>query len=65
MHNGWKDLDCRAAWAGLGGLPKEEAMGSFVELLDAVCPPFKAALQDERKAALERKRFPRGLGKRR
>lgn len=46
--------DRRDAWQSLGSTPKEEAMVSFIELLDNVCPLFKPFVEAQ-KANLEEK----------
>ncbi|GMR58985.1 hypothetical protein PMAYCL1PPCAC_29180, partial [Pristionchus mayeri] len=46
---GWFDFvgnDRTKTWRELGDLPREQAMTSFVFLLDRVCPPFKQFVHD-------------------
>lgn len=36
------------AWRELGAVSRDEAMASFVFLVDRVCPPFKGFIADKR-----------------
>ncbi|CAD6193705.1 unnamed protein product [Caenorhabditis auriculariae] len=53
---GWFDLvgnDVTRVWRELGGLPKEDAMASFVFLVDRVCPPFKNFISERIEPSIE------------
>ncbi|CAO4372371.1 unnamed protein product [Caenorhabditis nigoni] len=48
---GWLDItgnDVNKAWRELGSLSRDEAMASFVFLVDRVCPPFKGFISDKK-----------------
>ncbi|CAB09005.2 Golgi resident protein GCP60 [Caenorhabditis elegans] len=48
---GWLDItgnDVNKAWRELGSLSRDEAMASFVFLVDRVCPPFKGFIADKK-----------------
>ncbi|CAI2352330.1 unnamed protein product [Caenorhabditis sp. 36 PRJEB53466] len=48
---GWLDItgnDVNKAWRELGSVSRDEAMASFVFLVDRVCPPFKGFIADKR-----------------
>ncbi|CAI4231301.1 unnamed protein product [Auanema sp. JU1783] len=53
---GWFDFvgsDMTKSWKELGNLNKEDAMASFVFMMDRVCPPFKNFLSDSVEAVGE------------
>ncbi|CAB3409762.1 unnamed protein product [Caenorhabditis bovis] len=50
---GWFNItgnDVNKAWSALGSISREEAMASFVFLVDRVCPPFKGFIGEKAKA---------------
>ncbi|CAI5447472.1 unnamed protein product [Caenorhabditis angaria] len=50
---GWFNLtgnDVNKKWRELGDLSRDEAMASFVFLVDRVCPPFKGFIADKNRA---------------
>ena len=47
-HNNLFFLFFSKAWRELGSLSRDEAMASFVFLVDRVCPPFKGFISDKK-----------------